>query len=927
MLYHMVTGQLPFHGIPVAGIMDQQVTGQIADPLDLNPDLSMGTCWTIEKMLAKDRNRRQADWDEVLSDISRVLKGKLPSGIELPEGASTVKRSPQRSRVRGKRVVRSGGDIRETRPLRTSTFAWIPVVSTAVVITVVGGLLLRFEPCWKIKDLTIKPPPIVVAPPEEDPLVARGAEAYRLASDWSSSHPDDYDGAMQRFEAVASDYGQTRFSKMARSKIEKIAAVKIGDIKDTLTAVEAKVRDLVNAKRFEEAEALCSAYDGKFLSETADDRKKLAEGVRRKAMEDRAAEEIAAKSKIKKADEILDAAADSLIVTGTAATIKMMEAAMAEQGLGNSTQLVETVELLHRLESLDERVLDSFKQQEGRTLTVAMRGGNKTLKILGLAEGKIRCEETITKESYTVTRPFDLDLGQLSAAELVGRLGQGDQEDVQFRKGMLALQAKAFAMANDYFSKTTSVLAPLLARRIAALDANETNAVAESALSRLMKSFGVSVPERYDEKVWRAAIAATKFATEPQMVETRVEVYRKENGNSAFGRNADKLLATLLAKAKDDYVRAAAAALDRIDEPAIRKMLMTNNKDLESKDIVIEKSQRYHGYCLKVRSEGLVTIGPLRMCADTVTELDISNSKVKDLTMISGMNLRSLDISNTKMLSVPALGNVPLERLVMKNVQVRDLGFLSRTKLKELDLSGTKISDLRSIQHLPLESLAVNDTSVKDANVLMLKGLPLKHLSMRNAGISSITALDRIPLVSLDLSGNAGISDFAVLAGMPLRDLNLDGTGLTDLSVIKDQGLRLLSVANTGVSGLGPLKGMELNTLNLSGTRVRDLKPLAGMPLAMLDVSRTGVGDMSPLKGMGLVDLRISETGVNDLSPLANMALRRLYCARIWPRSWDPIVGMPITDLVISLGRGEPLPSFVHTLKHLALLNGRPVAK
>jgi hypothetical protein len=84
---------------------------------------------------------------------------------------------------------------------------------------------------------------------------------------------------------------------------------------------------------------------------------------------------------------------------------------------------------------------------------------------------------------------------------------------------------------------------------------------------------------------------------------------------------------------------------------------------------------------------------------------------------------------------------------------------------------------------------------------------------------------------------------------------------------------------------------------------------------------------LSPLKGMGLVDLRISETGVTDLSPLANMALRRLYCARIWPRSWDPIVGMPITDLVISLGRGEPLPSFVHTLKHLALLNGRPVAK
>ena len=159
--------------------------------------------------------------------------------------------------------------------------------------------------------------------------------------------------------------------------------------------------------------------------------------------------------------------------------------------------------------------------------------------------------------------------------------------------------------------------------------------------------------------------------------------------------------------------------MKQIDEEAIKKMLVMNNKDLDKANILITKSQRYPGYCLRIMSEDLVSIGTLRTCGNTITELDVSNSKVKDIAAISGTNIRALDISNTKVTSLPMLSSVPLERLIMRGVQVKDIGALSRTKLKVLDISGTKIADLRPIQHLPLESLDMNDLDAKAPDLLL----------------------------------------------------------------------------------------------------------------------------------------------------------------------------------------------------------------
>ena len=97
MLYHLVTGRRLFEQYKDLDAMDRQITDQEPDPLELNPAISQGLAWLIEKMLVKDREGRQSDWNAVLKDIAAVQAGRMPvSSIPTSGQVSTVKRSPRR---------------------------------------------------------------------------------------------------------------------------------------------------------------------------------------------------------------------------------------------------------------------------------------------------------------------------------------------------------------------------------------------------------------------------------------------------------------------------------------------------------------------------------------------------------------------------------------------------------------------------------------------------------------------------------------------------------------------------------------------------------------------------------------------------------------------------------------------------------------
>jgi len=95
-LYHMLSGRLPFGEHSGEDVFRLQLTAQLEDIGDLNPAIGDSVAWLLEKLLVKDAAARPASWSEVQQDVARVRRGEMPVAPLPAAGASTMKRRPQR---------------------------------------------------------------------------------------------------------------------------------------------------------------------------------------------------------------------------------------------------------------------------------------------------------------------------------------------------------------------------------------------------------------------------------------------------------------------------------------------------------------------------------------------------------------------------------------------------------------------------------------------------------------------------------------------------------------------------------------------------------------------------------------------------------------------------------------------------------------
>ncbi|MBU0676743.1 MAG: serine/threonine protein kinase [Verrucomicrobia bacterium] len=133
-LYHMLTGKMPFAECNEMEALDRQVNGRLDDPVDIRAEVSHPAVWLIEKLMAKDRNLRHRNWDEVLADIEAVLAGGMPRGEALADGASTLRRSASRKRpvqVKQKapiKIVSSGAAPQKKVVLKPGAARGVPII-------------------------------------------------------------------------------------------------------------------------------------------------------------------------------------------------------------------------------------------------------------------------------------------------------------------------------------------------------------------------------------------------------------------------------------------------------------------------------------------------------------------------------------------------------------------------------------------------------------------------------------------------------------------------------------------------------------------------------------------------------------------------------------------------------------------------------
>jgi len=146
-MYHLITGQAPFEDSTGVTAMARHISEQIADPCDLNTDLSPNVGWLLEKMTAKDMQKRQPTWGDVLTDIRRAKEELPPVPPFLKEGESTIMRGRRRAhlpKMRTRRPSPSGvGDA--VLPEYRGTSNWFKAALGAAGLLTVAILSVQFQ--------------------------------------------------------------------------------------------------------------------------------------------------------------------------------------------------------------------------------------------------------------------------------------------------------------------------------------------------------------------------------------------------------------------------------------------------------------------------------------------------------------------------------------------------------------------------------------------------------------------------------------------------------------------------------------------------------------------------------------------------------------------------------------------------------------
>lgn len=105
-LYHLLTGCMPFDGRDAGAVLSAQISEQIPHPCELNPKISSSCAQLIARLMMKDPAQRYPEWQAVIDDMIRILDGKMVIIKHAAEGASTI--AARRENVPGKKEIRRG---------------------------------------------------------------------------------------------------------------------------------------------------------------------------------------------------------------------------------------------------------------------------------------------------------------------------------------------------------------------------------------------------------------------------------------------------------------------------------------------------------------------------------------------------------------------------------------------------------------------------------------------------------------------------------------------------------------------------------------------------------------------------------------------------------------------------------------------------
>lgn len=465
-LYHMVTGVVPFGGNPPDEIMDMHIRNTIPDPMDLNPKVTAPVAWLIEKMMCKDPAGRHETWEAVARDLDRVKKGLRPLGDALPEGVSTVERSPARLKA-----VAAGREWWKPQgPSLTRR-----LVNLAVLLVLAGAglyaLVAANRQSATHQTAVANKDAAGTAPVEQVATATDWSVEWREALEWVTAHPGEDQEAIDRFARIAQGAAGTPYAGMAVARADALRSEALRRVNGVMSELDRRAQPLLAAGKFAEAARIYDDYAGNLAEETREARVARAKDCERRGAAVSAVAAHAPPPAPTAApidlDALLSKVTDRVLAGDMEAARLALEVAMNSSDLAeHQDELAEALREVTGVAQAQAALLQSFTRQQGKRVTVELRSGERTLTIKGVENGRIVAEAAAAGDDALAQSTIEFEPGLLSYHERLRRMGGEAGAGESLLRGLLAREARATTAAKRYFDQVSPLIGPRLAAAV-----------------------------------------------------------------------------------------------------------------------------------------------------------------------------------------------------------------------------------------------------------------------------------------------------------------------------------------------------------------------------------------------------------------------------------------------------------------------------
>lgn len=301
--------------------------------------------------------------------------------------------------------------------------------------------------------------------------------------------------------------------------------------------------------------------------------------------------------------------------------------------------------------------------------------------------------------------------------------------------------------------------------------------------------------------------------------------------------------------------------------------------------------------------------------------LALPGNRLDDVALrsFSGLPLEELDLRGNRVGDAGAelLAALPLRALRLGSNQVGPEGaeaLASCRTLELLDLSHNPLGDdgaralgrTESLVHLALRQCDVGTVGAKGlARANTLEVLELPQNPLEDAGLRYLSAL---PLAALAVE-RCELTDLRPLWRLPLRSLDVSGNAVGHARVPGSmRRLQVLRMDRCGVADVTPLEGLsELHELRIEGSQLGEVGALRALPLRVLSLSGQPIGDagaevlaeVESLERLYLDDASVGCAGARALAGLPWLQVLHLAGNAVDDRGIEALAGAPRLERLV----------------------------